>query len=337
VDSTDSQVGRPPRGRGWVPRAVVVALAVALVVGGAFALPRLLADDDPAPASPSTDCVATTDADLGEVEAGVGAADARWVRFCPLADEGAAQRLRHPPGVVTGDLAAGVASSLLETAAGRPVCTIDESSPGPTGLFRIEVGLADGRVAELAGDTGCSSRDQVLFSQLETTLLMDAASGSGPPGPLPAPVTCPDRFTTTRTNTDGASAAQLVDPAEHHWQSTVPLLPLPATAADVCAYAGDGGRRELVDQWQVGTPVSESLRSAATTEVWLGAMTDCRLDPGARSYVVVLTDATGTARTLALDPTACGTLQAAVGTPAVDTYLGLATMRLQRLVAGTRP
>jgi hypothetical protein len=328
----DAQTLRPARSRRW-PAAVVAALVVALVVGGAFALPRLLADDEPAPASTSTDCVATTDAPLADV----GAVDARWVRFCPLAEEGATQRLRHPAGVVTGDLAAGVAASLLQTQAGRPVCTAVEETPGPTGLFRIEVGLADGRVAELAGDTGCSSRDQVLFSQLETTLLMDAANGAGPPGPLPAPVTCPERFTTTRTNTDGASAAQLVDPAEHHWQSTVPLLPLPATAADVCVYTGDGGRRDLVDQWQVGSPVSESIRAAATTEVLLGAMTDCQLFPEARSYVVVLTDATGTARTLALDPTVCGTVQAAVGTPAVDTYLGLASVRLQRLVSGSRP
>jgi hypothetical protein len=333
VDSMDSQVVGPARSRGRVLGAVAVAVVVALVVGGAFALPRLLGDDEPTPTSTSTDCVATTDAPLAEVDA----ADAVWVRFCPLADEGATQRLRHPAGVVTGDLAAGVAASLLETQAGRPVCTINEASPGPTGLFRIEVGLADARVAELTGDTGCSSRDQVLFSQLETTLLMDAAGGSGPPGPLPAPVTCPGRFTTTQTNADGASAGQLVDRAEHHWQSTVPLLPLPATAADVCVYAGHGGRRDLVDQWQVGSPLAESLRSAATTEVWLGAMTDCGLDRGARSYVVVLTDATGTARTLALDPTVCGTLQAAVGTPAVDTYLGLATVRLQRLVAGSRP
>ena len=323
----DSQTARPVR-RWWL----LAAVAVAVVVVGAFALPRLLADHEPAPASTSTDCVATTDAALAEVDA----QDATWVRFCPLAAEGATQRLRHPAGVVTGDLAAGVAASLLETQAGRPVCTIDEATPGPTGLFRIEVGLADGRVAELAGDTGCSSRDQVLFSQLETTLLMDAAHGAGPPGPLPAPVTCPDRFTTMRTNTDGPSAERLVDPAEHPWQSTVPLLPLPATAADVCVYAGDGERRDLVDQWQVASPVAESIRAAATTEVLLGAMTDCQLDPGARSYVVVLTDATGTARTLALDPTVCGTLRAAVGTPAADTYLGLATVRLVRLVAGSK-
>ncbi|HEY0641961.1 MAG TPA: hypothetical protein VGD39_00975 [Nocardioides sp.] len=329
MDKVDPQTPRPAPRRWWL----LAAAAVALLVAGAFALPRLMADDGPASASTSTDCVGTTDVLLREIDA----RDATWVRFCPLADEGAAQRVRHPQGVLTGDLASSVAASLVETQAGRRVCTPDEATPGPSGLFRIEVGLADGRVTELAGDTGCSSRDEVLFSQLETTLLMQAAAGVGAAGPTPRPVTCPDRFTTTRTHADGASGGQLVDEAENPWQSTVPLLPLPATAADVCAYAGDGPRRDLVDQWRVGTPVAESIRAAATTGVMLGAMTDCQLVPDARSYVVGLTDATATARTLALDPTVCSTLQAAVGTPAVDTYLGLAGDRLVRLVAGSKP
>ena len=55
----------------------------------------------------------------------------------------------------------------------------------------------------------------------------------------------------------------------------------------------------------------------------------------ALSYVVVLHDATGTARTLAIDPTKCSTLDAAIGTPATAAYLGLASPRLVRLVAGS--
>lgn len=311
------------------------ALAVALVLAGAFALPRLIADDDgdDSSAEPSTDCVARPDAPTSEI----GEQEATWVRFCPLADEGAALRVRHPQGVITGDLAPALAATLWETQADRPVCSVDEASLRPTGLFRIEVGLADGRVAELTGDTGCSTRDTVLFSQLETTLLMDAAGASGPPGPLPDPVTCPARFSTSETNHDGSSADLLVETAESHWQSTLPLLPLPATAADVCVYSGAGKRRELVGQWQAGSPVSESIRASATTDVHLGAMTDCPLDPAAPSYVVVLTDATGTARTLTIDLTQCGPVQAAIGTPPVDTHLGLATQELIRLVARSVP
>ena len=329
----DGVEGRAPARR-WLGAAAVVLL----VVVAAFALPRLLGGTDE-PARPvgtgtGTECVARTDAPTAEI----GEQAAAWVRFCPLAEEGAAQRVRHPQGVVTGDLAASVAATLFDVQVDRPVCTVDDQpTTGPTGLFRIEVGLADGRVAEIAGDTGCSTRDEVLFSQLETTLLMDAGATAGTPAALPPPVTCPARFTTMATNHDGASADLLVETAESPWQSTVPLLPLPAVAADVCVYSGADRRRALVDQWQVGSPVSESIRSTATTQVLLGAMTDCGLDAGALSYVVVLTDATGTARTLALDPTVCSTLQAAIGTPAVDTYLGLAGPPLLRLVARSRP
>ncbi|GAA5106362.1 hypothetical protein GCM10023339_03230 [Alloalcanivorax gelatiniphagus] len=329
---------RVRRGRG-ARAPVAVAAAVALVVAAAVALPRLLADDlaPVAGTATGTDCVEDVDADLGALEEEV-ASSARWVRFCPIADEGATQRVRHPSGVVTGDLAAAVATGLWQTQVDRPVCSSDDlSTPAPTGLFRMEVGLADGRVAELAGDTGCSTRDATLFSQLESTLLMDAAGSAGVDGSAPAPVTCPGRLTAVRTNRDGSSAAALVETAEHEWHSSLPLLPMPAVALDVCAYTGSDARWTLQDQWQVGSPVSEQVRAAATVGIMRGAMTDCGIDPARTSYVVVLTDGTGTARTLAIDGAACGTVQAAIGTPAVGTHLGLATSALVRLVARSRP
>ncbi|CUR58303.1 exported hypothetical protein [metagenome] len=326
----DEQEGGVRRAR-WA--AAAAAVTVVMVLGAAVVASRPSSEDGPRSVAPSTDCVADTDAPFGET----GAADARWVRFCPLADEGSPRRVRHPQGVVTGPLAASVAESLWQTQEGRPTCRSDDPPTVlPTRLFRIEVGLADGRVAELTGDTGCSTRDVTLFSQLETTLLMAAVPEAGPNGAMPDPVGCPARFTTTATSADGASADQLVDTAESPWQSTVPLLPAPATAADVCAYRGDQPRRRLVDQWQVGSPVSEAIRAAATLG-YADGQTDCALRPGATSYVVVLTDATGTARTLALDTTRCATLQAALGTPAADTYLGLATRGLVRMVARSRP
>jgi hypothetical protein len=327
----DEQGHAVRRGR-WVAAAVAALVALVVLVA-AFVVPRLVADDAPPAAEPGTDCVADADASLGET----GADDARWVRFCPLADEGRTGRARHPQGVVTGDLAASVADSLWQTQDGRPTCAVDDvPTLRPSRLFRIEVGLADGRVAELTGDTGCSTRDVTLFSQLETTLLMEAAPEPEPGAALPAPVRCPEAFTTTGTNADGASADQLVDTAESPWQSAVPLLPLPATAADICAYRGGDRRRELLDQWQVGSPASEGLRAAATLG-YRDGMTDCEPRPRATSYVVVLTDATGTARTLALDPTQCATLQAAVGSPAVETHLGLAAPELVRMVERSRP
>ena len=314
--------------------ACVAALVVVVAV---LALPRVLGDDPGPSARTGTRCVAGTDAPVTALEA----QRATWVRFCPLTDEGAAQRLRHPQGVVVGDLAASVAAGLWQTQLDRPVCAPgDPPAARPTGLFRIEVGLADGSVAEIPGDTGCSTRDLTLFNQLETTLLMDAAGAAGPAGAAgaaPEPVACPRRFTTGRTNRDGTSADRLLETADDPRQSTVPLLPLPATTVDVCTYTGQGRQRTLVEQWQVGSPVAESVRAAATVDVRRGAMTDCAVDPTRPSYVVVLTDQTGTARTLTIDGSECGTLAAAIGTPPEDTWLGLATPRLVRQVARSRP
>lgn len=251
--------------------AVAVGLLVLVV---ALTVPGLVADEEPAAAPRSSACVVRATAPTDEI----GAQEAEWVRFCPLASEGDAQRVRHPAGVVTGDLAVAVAATLWQTQDGRRVCAVDGGpTAGPARRFRIEVGLADGRIAELAGDTGCSTRDTTLFSQLETTLLMDAA-GQAPADPLPDPVRCPRRFTTTATN-----------------------------AAD-------------------------AIRAAATIG-YTDGVADCAPDPDATSYVVVLGDRTGTMRTLAIDTTACGTLQAALGLPATETYLALASPRLVRMIA----
>ncbi|RYB94289.1 hypothetical protein EUA93_07995 [Nocardioides oleivorans] len=329
---------QPARRARWV--VPVAVAAVALVVTGAFALPRLVDRGSGPAAAPTTDCVATTDARPTDI----GNGQVSWVRFCPPAGPGTAQLLRHPQGVVTGDLAASIAGTLWETQADRPVCDAGEAAAGPAGPpghFRIEVGLADGRVAELAGDVGCSTRDALLFSQLETTLLMDAASRSGSTGaPVPDPVTCPERLTTEETNRDGASADQLVetDPGtvDQPWLSTTPILAMPAVAVDVCAYAGRGRGLRLVEQWQGGSAQAEQIRSTATVAHWRGAMADCDVDRPRPSYVVVLTDATGTARTLTIDGRECGALDAAIGTPATDTWLGLAAQALIDSVASSR-
>lgn len=322
----------PPSVRRW--RWVGAAVAVALVAAAAAVLPRLLAGAPAVVAERGPDCVPAADATLdaaGEDAAGT----ATWVRFCPLADDGATQRVRHPQGVVSGDLAASLAVTLWQTQLDRPACLSEDVLPGPSGMFRIEVGLAGGEVTVLEGDTGCSERDRALFSQLETTLLMEAAAdGTVEPAP---PVTCPRRLTATATNRDGASADQLVDTAENPWQSTVPLLPMPAVSADVCAYTGRGKDRRRVDQWQVAAPGADAIRSAATLEVRIGAMTDCAIDPERTSYVVVLTDQTGTSRTLTIDPTECSPVTAAIGTPPVETSLGLATNALVDAVTRSRP
>ena len=160
---------------GWSVLAAVAVGLLVLVAG--LTVPGLVAGEEPAAAPRSPECVVRATAPTDEI----GAQEAAWVRFCPIA-ENRAQQVRHPAGVVTGDLAASVAAGLWQTQVDRRICAEDGGpTSGPAGFFRIEVGLADGRIAELTGDTGCSERDLVLFSQLETTLLMEAA------GHLPAP------------------------------------------------------------------------------------------------------------------------------------------------------
>jgi hypothetical protein len=314
-----------------VRRALAATAACLVALVAVLTATRLVSGEEAEAAPRPPECVVRATAPTDEI----GAQAATWVRFCPLAEEGAGQRLRHPQGVVVGEQAASVAATLWQTQEGRRVCEVDRGpTPGPTRRFRIEVGLADGRIAELRGDTGCSTRDITLFSQLETTLLM--AAGSAVADVPPSPVRCPRRFTTAATNADGRSAGRLVDTAEHPWQSTVPLLPVPAVAVDVCAYTGDGARRDLGDQWRTGQPAADAIRAGATIG-YRDGQTDCAPDPRATSYVVVLHDATGTARTLALDPTECGILHAAIGTPAAETYLGLASPHLVRSVARSAP
>lgn len=307
---------------GWsVLAAVAVGIAALVAV---LTVSGLVAGEEPAAAPRSSECVVRATAPTAEI----GEQDAEWVRFCPVAG-GDTQQVRHPAGVVTGDLAASVADGLWQTQVDRRDCAADGGpTSGPSGRYRIEVGLADGRIAELTGDTGCSERDLVLFSQLETTLLMEAAAASTPAPPQP--VTCPGRLTAGETNADGTSADLL-------GTSTDPILPLPAVTADVCAYTGRGRARELVDQWQVEPGVADTIRSAATTQVDIGARARCDIDPARTSYVVVLADATGTARTLAIDTTECATAELALGTPPESTPLGLARQRLVRLIARSAP
>lgn len=341
--SPSARRGRGARSRGSVVGAavlgalVVLVVLVALVGLGVVGLPG--SDDDDGGGRDSdgagTGCRAGTDVDLADVDADV-AGGARWVRFCPLAEEGLGQRVRHPQGLVTGDLAASVATGLWQTQLDRPSCGPGEA-PRPTGLFRVEVGLADGRVAALEGDTGCSERDRALYSQLETTLLMEAAAAAGPEV-APAPVRCPRRLALGSTTSDGSSADQLL-PApgqDQPWQSTVPVLPMPASAATVCAYRGRGGSLTPVGRWEVGAAGAERLR-AATRLVRIGARAACEPDPRRTSYVVVLADRTGTARALAVDGAGCGTVRAAIGTPPVPTALGLARPGLLRALARSRP
>lgn len=294
-----------------------VVAVVVVTLGAGLTAPRLLGERGVEPAQKGDPpCVAAPDA---PVEA-ITTQEATWVRFCELPGDAAGPRVRHARGAVTGGPAAAIVQGWAEW---LPETTCQpETPPVPSRMFRIQVGLADGSVTEVEGDTACVD-DHLLFIQMETSLLLQADRIRRDEVVDPPPLTCPDTFTTTLTNSDGLRAHLLRDDAEDPARSTVPLLPDSPWEVDVCAYTGTGERRTLVDSWNsIGSP--SDLRSTVTTGYTDGEA-DCEIRPDATSYLVVMHDSTGTARTFTVDTTACNALRAATGTPATDTYLGLAS------------
>lgn len=323
VAARSAVAGHRRRAQGRVAAIVVVAV---LAVGGA-ALPRLIDDGAPDVAERSEPaCVASADAPPTKIST----QKATWVRFCDLADQGTTQRARFPLGAVTGGLAAAVVQGWSEWVLDGD-CS-KETPPVPSRLFRIQIGLSDGSVTEIEGDTGCAD-GHLLFMQLESPLLMGHGTRRDELVP-PREVTCPDGLNPTAVSWDGADAGLLEDTAEDPTLSTVPLLPGQVAATDVCAYTGQGDNRVLVDQWRADS-VSD-IRGTATTG-YTDGVADCDPQPDATSYVVVLQDLTGTARAFTLDMTACGQMHAATGMPAADTYLGLASDELVRRVRDSKP
>ncbi|GAA1913499.1 hypothetical protein [Nocardioides hwasunensis] len=302
-------------------RLASVAAVVVLAVGGVV-LPRVLSDGPPDVAERSVpDCVASPDAPIDAIRT----RPASWVRFCELPTDVPGDRLRVPRGVVPEAIAAVMVDSwadwMPEQACGA------ETPPAPSRVFRIQIGLADGTVAEFDGDTGCIEH-HLVFMQLPATMQGgvrrdDTVDPRGTP--------CPTAFDTTAATWDGSDAALLRDDVDGMSLATAPLLPGSSAAMDVCAFTGED--RTLVDQWRAD--LHTDVVSAVATGYRDGAA-DCPLDPEATSYLVVLQDFTGTARSFTIDMTACGEMRAAIGTPAVDTYLGLATNELVEMVRDSK-
>lgn len=307
-------------------RFAAVASVVVLAAGGVV-LPRVLDDGPPDVAEHSEpQCVASPDAPLEEIET----QEATWVRFCEPAEEGATRQVRFQRGVVTGGLATAVVQSWADRVVDR-TCG-PETPPVPSRLFRIQIGLADGSVTEIAGDTSCVD-DHLLFLNMETPLLLQGGIRKDEVV-QPRQVTCPDGLTTTETNWDGADAGELREDPGSPAIATTPLMPGQISAVDVCAYTGEGERRTFLEQWRSRS--ASNILSDATTGYQDG-MADCEPQPDATSYVVVMQDFKGTARTFSLDVAACGAMSAAIGTPPVETYLGLASPELVKEVQRSKP
>ena len=213
-------------------RFAAVASVVVLAAGGVV-LPRVLDDGPPDVAERSEpQCVASPDAPLEEIET----QEATWVRFCEPAEEGATRQVRFQRGVVTGGLATAVVQSWADRVVDR-TCG-PETPPVPSRLFRIQIGLADGSVTEIAGDTSCVD-DHLLFLNMETPLLLQGGIRKDEVV-QPRQVTCPDGLTTTETNWDGADADELREDPGSPAIATTPLMPGQISAVDVVRLHGRG-------------------------------------------------------------------------------------------------
>lgn len=306
--------------------ASVAAVAV-LAVGGVV-LPRVLDDGPPDVTGRSEpQCVASPDAPLEAIKT----QEATWFRFCPLPDDDPGPRLRVPPGAVVGGVAPFVVQGWTDWVIDRGCGP--ETPPVPRRHFRIQIGLGGG-VTEIVGDTACVD-DHLLYLQARTPLRL-ARRTRRDEVVEPRSVACPDVFGTTATSWDGADADLLRDDASDPSLSTVPLMPGQSSAVDVCAYTGQGDDRTLTDQWRSQSLSTSDIEATAMTGYRDGEA-DCETQPDATSYLVVMQDLTGTARSFTLDTTACNEMRAAIGTPAVDTYLGLATDELVRQVRTSKP
>jgi len=124
-----------------------VIRAVALLV--ALALPTLIGcEDDSPPPVPEADsaCVAAADLDHADLTQG----EAVWMRFCPV---------RRNAALVPDDVLTDGAQAVAEDwdvrrfghqfGCGVILGTVD---------YRLQIGYADGTVAQIVGDTGCDNR-----------------------------------------------------------------------------------------------------------------------------------------------------------------------------------
>jgi hypothetical protein len=319
--------------------------AAAAVVLAAVVVPAVIVGDldaTPSDGPSGTACVSESELDAG----GIAESGAAWVRFCARED-GQTMVARFPSGVLEGKVAEAVVDGWrgrLEEGEPPERCVSEESFSMQGRNFRIQVGLTDGRVVMLEGTTGSCPVDagpqtiphgELVYRQLLAAVSTDLAGRYEAGGPA-LPDTCPDRLRTDLTNTDGASAELLVGEDRIDQLSTRPLLALPASDTLVCRYTGYRSTLALEDSWTTANPGAEGIRVAALVH-YSDGMADCDLDPRRPSYVVVLRDKTGTARTFAIDGPSCSPLSGAIGRPPEEQYFGLVRAELIDAIEGTRP
>jgi hypothetical protein len=248
---------------------------------------------------------------LPSAEAGRGSVEGTptWVRFCPGAD-GLTVLAEVPSDALTThlDLLSGL-TGLPADSADQDGCRADSSR-----TYRVQVGYADGRVAEIRGatDPGCvgtmaGSRKRVrgpvglgVYGAVMSAfgqLYADSYDSVGSRAPLVCPV---DPREPGSVDHDGASAS--LDTGWHLGKRVPMVMPLAAVRGIVCTWSN--GEREPAMR---DLTVEQAERVRIGLHAIFNAMVDCAGSPEP-TYSAVVQDKTGTRRAVTIVDSECSTV-----------------------------
>lgn len=298
-----------------MPRRLVLVRLVALAITGWLLLgAAACAASDPVPSSSSAKPGATVEAP----DACLSSADAQrrtiagtpqWVLFCP-GEAGLTAPAEVPSDPLTThlDLLSGLTESPAEVFH-QDGCRRDSSR-----TYRVQLGYADGQVAEIKGSTDPGCVGKIGGSQTPVDgpeglgvygLVMsafgqqyaDSYDAAAPKSPL----VCPDDpRKPDSVDVDGSSAA--LDTGWHLGNRSSMVMPLAAVRGLVCT-------------WPYGQdePVIRSLQANEAERVRIGlhvifnAMVDCAASPEP-THTAVVEDKTGTRRAVTIVESECQTV-----------------------------
>lgn len=271
---------------------------------GSEAVPRVASATPPAKVEAPDACLASADARRGTI-----AGTPQWALFCRGAT-GFTAPAEVPSDALTTHLDA--LSGLAELPAEAP--REDDCRPGSSRSYRVQVGYADGQVAEIKGatDPGClgtlgGSHTPVrgpeglgVYGVVMSAFgqqYADSYDAAAPEEPLVCPV---DPREPDSVDVNGSSAS--LDTGWHLGKRSPMVMPLAAVRGLVCTWLQ--GENE---------PAIQSLTAHEAERVRIGlhaiynAVVDCPGSPDP-TYIAVVEDKTGTRRAVTIVESECDTV-----------------------------
>ena len=245
----------------------------------------------------------------GEAGRGTVAGTPEWVRFCPGAN-GRTAPAEVPSAALTTHL--DLLSGLTESAAGtfqKVGCRADFSR-----TYRVQVGFADGEVAQISGVTAPGCVGELAGSGAGVRgpeglgvygLMMSAfgrqAADSFDPADSGAPLLCPvDPGDPDSVDIDGGSP--FLDTGWHLGERAAMVMPLTAVRGIVCTWPNDESEPAIR---KLSAEEAEQVRIGL--HAIFGGMVDCAgsQEP---TYTAVVEDKTGTRRAVTIIDSECSTV-----------------------------